>query len=76
MSVSLINGHIDREELFIKSEIKNPVLKQFLDVLENKYGCLLNNMGCTTENGGWLSVKAITVLISEFDKELTKGGTE
>ena len=61
--------HFPEEELFIKSEVKNPILKEFLNRLEGKYGCLLTNVGCVT-NDSWLSVKAITVMVSELDKEL------
>ena len=61
--------YFPEEEVFIKSEVKNPVLKEFLNRLEKEYGCLLTNVGCTT-NGTWLSVKAITMMVSELDKEL------
>lgn len=57
------------EELFIKSEVENPVLKEFLNRLEKEYGCLLTNTGCVVD-GKWFSVKAITVMVSELDKEL------
>lgn len=36
-------------ELFIKSNVKNPILKELLNRIEEKYGCLLTNVGCTTE---------------------------
>lgn len=61
------------EELFIKSEVKNPVLKEFLNRLEEEYGCLLTNSGTVVkvdENYKWFSVKAVTVMVSELDKEL------
>ena len=58
-----------QEELFIKTEVQNPALKEFLNRLEKEYGCLLTNTGCVVE-GKWLSVKAITVMVSELDKEL------
>ena len=61
--------YFPEEELFIKSEVQNPVLKEFLNRLEGKYGCLLTNVGCVT-NDSWLSVKAITMMVSELDKEL------
>lgn len=57
------------DELLIKSNVKNPVLKEFLNRLEDKYGCLLTNTGCITNNN-WLSVKAITVIVSELDNEI------
>lgn len=57
------------DELFIKSQVQNPVLKEFLNRLEDKYGCLLTNVGCTTNNS-WLSVKAIAMMVSELDKDL------
>lgn len=56
-------------ELFIKSNVQNPILKEFLNRLEEEYGCLLTNMGCVT-NGKWLSVKAIAIIVNELDKEL------
>lgn len=58
------------DELLIKSNVKNSILKELLNRIEEKYGCLLTNVGCTTENGSWLSVKAIAALINELDKEL------
>lgn len=61
--------HFPEEELFIKTEVQNPVLKEFLNRLEKEYGCLITNIGCTID-GKWLSVKAITVMVSELDKEL------
>ncbi len=61
--------HFPEEELFIKSEVQNPVLKELLNRLEDKYGCLLTNIGCII-NDNWLSVKAITVMVSELDNEL------
>ncbi len=57
------------DELLIKANVKNPVLKEFLNRLEDKYGCLLTNTGCVTNNS-WLSVKAITVIVSELDNEI------
>lgn len=57
------------DELFIKAQVQNPVLRQLLERLEDKYGCLLTNVGCVT-NDSWLSVKAIAMLVSELDKEL------
>ena len=57
------------DELLIKSNVKNPVLKEFLNRLEDKYGCLLTNSGCTMNNN-WLSPKAITVIVSELDNEI------
>lgn len=60
---------MNTKELFIKSNVKNPILKELLNRIEEKYGCLLTNIGCTTENGSWLSVKAIAALINELDKE-------
>jgi hypothetical protein len=62
-----------KEELMIKTNIQNETLRLFLNRLEEEYGCLLTNMGCTvkTENGTkWLSVKAITMMVSELDNEL------
>lgn len=59
-------------ELFIKSNVENPILKELLNRIEEKYGCLLTNVGCITENGNWLSVKAVAILINELDKELSK----
>lgn len=61
--------HLPKDELLIKSEVKNPVLKELLNRIEEKYGCLLTNTGCII-NQNWLSVKVITVLVSELDKEL------
>ena len=66
------SGLLNNEELFIKSEVKDPILKEFLNRLEDRYGCLLTNVGCVT-NDRWLSVKAITVMVSELDKELKDG---
>ena len=57
------------DELFIKSNVENPILKELLNRIEEKYGCLLTNVGCIINNN-WLSVKAIAVLINELDKEL------
>lgn len=67
----LKNRHFPKEELFIKSEVKNPVLKELLNRIEEKYGCLLTNTG-TVINQNWLSVKAITVLVSELDNDIKK----
>ena len=64
--------HFPKEELLIKTEVKDPALREFLNRLEQKYGCLLTNTGCVT-NDRWLSVKAITVMVSELDKELREG---
>lgn len=61
--------HFTEEELFIETEVQNPVLKEFLNRLEDEYGCLITNTGCVT-NGKWLSVKAIAIMVSELDKEL------
>ena len=61
--------YFPQEELFIKTEVQNPVLKELLNRIEQKYGCLLTNTGCVI-NDNWLSVKAITVMVSELDKEL------
>jgi hypothetical protein len=61
--------YFPQEELFIKTEVQNPVLKELLNRIEQKYGCLLTNTGCVI-NDSWLSVKAITVMVSELDKEL------
>ena len=62
------------DELLIKSNVKNPILKEFLNRLEQEYGCLLTNVGCTVKNTNgdstWLSVKSITMLVSELDNEL------
>lgn len=63
------NNSLPKEELLIKSNVKNPILKELLNRIEDKYGCLLTNTGYVT-NGNWLSVKAITVMISELDNEL------
>jgi hypothetical protein len=57
------------DELFIKSNVKNPILKELLNRLEREYGCLLTNTGCVI-NDKWLSVKAIAILINELDKEV------
>lgn len=61
--------YFPQEELFIKTEVQNPVLKELLNRIEQKYGCLLTNTGCVI-NDRWLSVKAITVMVSGLDKEL------
>ena len=61
---------MNTEELFIKSNVENPILKELLNRIEEKYGCLLTNVGRATENGSWLSVKAIAALINELDGEL------
>ncbi|MEE1503893.1 MAG: hypothetical protein UGF89_06590 [Acutalibacteraceae bacterium] len=58
------------DELFIKAEVRNPVLKELLDRLESKYGCLLTNVGCVT-NDNWLSVKAVAMMVSELDKDVS-----
>lgn len=67
------------DELLIKSNVQNPILKELLNRIEREYGCLITNTGCTVKNDSgdikWLSVKSITVLISEFDNEL-KGDRE
>jgi hypothetical protein len=65
---NLKQRHFPQEELFIKTEVQNHVLKELLNRIEQKYGCLLTNTGCVT-NDRWLSVKAITVMVSELDKD-------
>lgn len=69
----LKNQHFPKEELFIKSEVQNPILKEFLNRLEEEYECLLTNSGTlvkTKDGYKWLSVKAITVMVSELDNKL------
>lgn len=58
------------DELLIKAQVQDPVLKEFLNRLEDKYGCLLTNVGCVANNS-WLSVKAIAMMVSELDKEIS-----
>ena len=61
------------DELLIKSNVKNPILKEFLNRLEQEYGCLLTNSGTVIKANDryiWFSVKAITIIVSELDKEL------
>lgn len=62
------------DELFIKANIKNPILKEFLNRLEEKYGCLLTNSGTLVDVGGdytWLSVKSVAIIASELDKDIS-----
>lgn len=63
------------EELMIKADVQNPVLKELLNRLEKEYGCLITNSGCICNNS-WLSVKAITMMIHELDVELRNNGNK
>lgn len=57
------------DELMIKADVQNPVLKELLNRIEDEYGCVITNVGCVCNNS-WLSVKAITMMIHELDKDL------
>lgn len=62
-----------KEELLIKTNVKNPVLKQLLNMIEEEYNCLLTNTGTVVKVGDtykWFSIKCIVILINELDKKL------
>lgn len=52
--------------------MKNPILQDVLEKIEQVYGNIDDEMGCYvyTDNGHqWLSIKNIVELINEVDKE-------
>ena len=59
-------------DLMIYNDVQNETLRLLLDKIEQKYGCILTNVGGIVGIDGdkWISPKAITVLVHELDKEL------
>lgn len=56
-------------DLMIYNDVQNETLRLLLDKIEQKYGCILTNVGGIVGDE-WISPKAITVLVHELDKEL------